>query len=110
VTPDKRLRVREAGPKQASKLLTAVEEASREEGGVDNITLNMAMRRHARAEAKAGSPAKAAKVVDRMLAIFTAKGLNPQVLQTIDFQAEETKEAIAAETGERAARSTTKEA
>ena len=108
VTPDKRLRVREAEPKVASKLLAAVEEASREEGGVDNITLNMAMRRHAGAEAKAGSPAKAAKVVDRMLAIFTAKGLNPQVLQTIRRQAEETKEAIAAETGEREARSTTK--
>ena len=99
LTPDKRLHVREAEPKDAAKLLTAVERASAapDDGGVDNITLNMAMRRHARAEARAGSPAKAAKVMDRMVSIFESKGLNPQVLQKIRMQAEATKESIADE-------------
>ncbi len=99
LTPDKRLHVREAEPKDAAKLLTAVEQASAapDDGGVDNITLNMAMRRHARAEARAGSPVKAAKVMDRMVSIFESKGLNPQVLQKIRMQAEATKESIADE-------------
>jgi len=101
LTGDKRLRVREAQPKDAAKLLSAVEQASAGEGGVDNITLGMAMRRQARAEARAGNPVKATKVMDRMVSLFEGKGLNPHVIQTIRRQAERTKEAIAAETGER---------
>lgn len=99
LTPEKRLHVREAEPKDAAKLLTAVEQASLapDDGGVDNITLNMAMRRHARAEARAGSPVRAAKVMDRMVSIFESKGLNPQVLQKIRMQADATKESIANE-------------
>jgi hypothetical protein len=99
LTPDKRLLVRKAEPKDASKLLSAVERTSATgDGGVDNITLNMAMRRHARAEAKAGSPEKAAKVMDRMVSIFESKGLNPQVLQKVRHEAEATKQAISEET------------
>jgi hypothetical protein len=99
LTPDKRVRVREAEPKEAARLLSAVERASAGDDGVDNITLNMAMRRHARAEARAGSPAKAARVMDRMVSIFEFKGLNPQVLDKVRSQAEATKDAIAGEAG-----------
>jgi hypothetical protein len=99
LTPNKRLQVREAEPKDAAKLLSAVERTSATgDGGVDNITLNMAMRRHARAEARAGSPEKAAKVMDRMVSIFESKGLNPQVLQKVRHQAEATKQEISEET------------
>ena len=88
--------MREAEPKDAAKLLTAVEQASAgaDDAGVDNITLNMAMRRQARAEARAGSPVRAAKVMDRMVSIFEAKGLNEHVLQKVRRQAEATKQAI----------------
>jgi hypothetical protein len=99
LTADKRVHVREAEPKEAAKLLSAVEQASAaaDDGGVDNITLNMAMRRHARAEARAGSPVKAAKVLDRMVSIFESKGLNPQVLEKIRTEADATKQSIADE-------------
>jgi len=100
IQPDKRVETRPPQPEEADQHLSAVEEASRGDGGVDNITLNMAMRSHARAEAEAGGPEQADKVLDRMLAIFTAKKLAPPVLQTIQRQAEETKAEIAAETGE----------
>jgi hypothetical protein len=96
LTPDKRLHVREAEPKDAVKLLAAVEQASaaNDDAGVDNITLNMAMRRRARAEARAGSPARAAKVMDRMVSLFESKGLNTQVMLKVRLQAEATKAAI----------------
>jgi hypothetical protein len=96
LTPDKRLHVREAEPGDAVKLLAAVEQASaaNDDAGVDNITLNMAMRRRARAEARAGSPARAAKVMDRMVSLFESKGLNAQVMLKVRLQAEATKAAI----------------
>jgi hypothetical protein len=55
------------------------------------------MRKHARAEARAGSPVKAAKVMDRMVSIFEAKGLRAPVLEKIRMQAEATKQSIADE-------------
>jgi hypothetical protein len=96
LTPDKRLHVREAEPKDAVKLLAAVEQtsAASDDAGVDNITLNMTMRRRARAEARAGGPAKGAKVMDRMVSLFESKGLNAHVMQRIRLQADATKEAI----------------
>jgi hypothetical protein len=99
LTADKRINVREAESKDAAKLLAAVEQASTGDAGVDNITLNMAMRRQARAEARAGAPAKAAKVMDRMVSLFEQKGVNPHVLQKIRGQAESVKESIADDSG-----------
>lgn len=99
LTADKELHVRQAKPKDSIKLLSAVEEASTGDGGVDNITLNMAMRKLARAEARAGSPEKATKVMDRMVGVFGDKGLNPHVMQTIGDQAEDTKRVISGEEG-----------
>ncbi|MGH2750612.1 MAG: hypothetical protein ACRDK3_07030 [Actinomycetota bacterium] len=98
LTVDKRLHVKEARPQESIDLLSDVEQASAGDEGVDNITLNLAMRRHARAEAKAGNLEQASDVMDRMVTIFEGKGLNPQVLQRVRQQAEATKAAIAAET------------
>lgn len=100
LTADKELRVRRAKPKESVELLSSVEQASTKDEGVDNITLNMAMRRLARAEARAGNPEQATKVMDRMVGIFTKKGLNPHVLQTVSREADATKAVIAAETGQ----------
>ena len=61
---------------------------------IDNITLNMVMRKHARAEAKAGHTDHAVGVMDRMISVFENKDLNPQVLQRIRQQAEATKSSI----------------
>jgi hypothetical protein len=94
LTAEKELLVRDAQPKEAIKLLSAVEQASTEEEGVDNITLNMVMRTLAGAEAQAGHPEKATKVLDRLLEVFGRKGVNPHVMQTIRDQAQATKAAI----------------
>ena len=95
LTPDKRLRLRKAEPRDAARMLAAVEESSIGDEGVDNITLNMVMRRQARAEAKAGNTQKATKVADRMVSLFKSKGVNPHVLGEVRRQAEETKKEIA---------------
>jgi hypothetical protein len=94
LSADKELRIREARPNESTELLAAVEEASIQGDGVDNITLNMAMRRHARAEAKAGNVDQALQVMDRMVSVFEDKELNPQVLQGIRQEAEATKASI----------------
>jgi hypothetical protein len=104
LSAEKKLRIRDAQPAESIKHLSAVEVASANNQGVDNITLNMAMRRLAHAEARAGHPDKAAKVMDRMVGIFSDKQLNPQVLQKVRGQAEATKQAIAAEAPEKRAR------
>jgi hypothetical protein len=78
-------------------MLSAVEKAAVENELIDNITLNMVMRKHARAEAKAGNVDRAAEVMDRMVSVFERKGLNPQVIQGIRQQAEATKSSIAEE-------------
>ena len=60
VTADKELKVVAARPDESITLLSAVEKASKGDEGVDNITLNFAIRRRAAAEARAGDPEKAA--------------------------------------------------
>ncbi|WP_049573533.1 hypothetical protein [Nonomuraea sp. SBT364] len=93
LTPGNRLRIRPPDPKQGVEQLTEV--ARR--GGIDNITLNMVMRRLARAEARQGDLPKANAVMDSMVATFAAKGLNPIVMGQIKRQAELTKAALSAE-------------
>ena len=56
LTADKRLRLRKAEPRDAARLLAAVEESSTEDEGVDNITLNMVMRRLARPRPRPATP------------------------------------------------------
>jgi len=91
LTAESELHVRSAKPEESIELLTPVEQASVQEEGVDNITLNMVMRTLARAEAKAGRPEQAVQVMDRMVQVFANKQLNPNVMQTISEQAEATK-------------------
>ncbi|WP_143590708.1 hypothetical protein [Thermoactinospora rubra] len=90
---DRRLRVRPPDPKESIEQLSAVVR----EDAVDNITLNMVMRRLARAEARQGDLDRAYAVLDDMVSIFEAKRLNPVVLGQIRQQAELTKTALQAE-------------
>jgi hypothetical protein len=91
------LQVRPADPTESVKQLSRVVDASSNGEGVDNVTLNLVMRRLARAEAKAGSPEKAAQVMDQMVEVFAKKGLNTLVLRRIRKQAEATKVALTGE-------------
>lgn len=94
LTVDRRLRVRPPDPAQGVELLTAV---TREAGAgslVDNITLNMVLRRLARAEARRGAPDRARAVLDRMVTLFEGRGINPIVLGRIKRQAEQAKAAL----------------
>jgi len=97
LSADKQLEIKEARPIESIDMLSAVEEAAVEDELIDNITLNMVMRKHARAEAKAGNVDRAAGVMDRMVDVFERKDLNPQVVQRIRQQAEATKASIAEE-------------
>jgi hypothetical protein len=97
LSADKQLEIKEARPTESIDMLSAVEEVAGERELIDNITLNMVMRKHARAEAKAGNVDRAAEVMDRMVTVFERKELNPQVLQRIRQQAGETKASIADE-------------
>jgi hypothetical protein len=93
LTADKRLRVRPPDPKQGIEHLTRVVQ----EATIDNITLNLVMRRLARAQARQGDLGRANAVVDQMVATFQAKGVNPVVMGQIRRQAELTKAALGAE-------------
>ncbi|MFI6734515.1 hypothetical protein ACIBI9_16425 [Nonomuraea sp. NPDC050451] len=93
VTAGKRLRVRPPDPKQGIEHLSQVAR----DASIDNITLNMVMRRLARAEARQGDLDRANAVMDQMVATFQAKGVNPIVLGQIQRQAELTKTALSAE-------------
>ncbi|NUW40383.1 hypothetical protein [Nonomuraea rhodomycinica] len=96
ITAGKRLRVRPPDPKQGVEQLSAVAREAASGGLIDNITLNMVMRRLARAEARQGDLGRAGAVLDRMVALFEDKGVNPIVLGGIRRQAEETKTALGA--------------
>ncbi|MET9247100.1 hypothetical protein [Nonomuraea sp. NPDC003709] len=93
VTAGKRLRVRPPDPKQGIEHLSQVAR----DASIDNITLNLVMRRLARAEARQGDLDRANAVMDQMVATFQAKGVNPIVLGQIQRQAELTKTALSAE-------------
>lgn len=93
LVPGEGLRVRPPDPKQGIRHLSRVVR----EAGVDNITLNLVMRRLARAEARQGDLGRANAVLDRMVATFQAKGVNPIVMGQIRRQAELTKAALGAQ-------------
>ncbi|MEV0203218.1 hypothetical protein [Nonomuraea sp. NPDC050691] len=97
ITAGKRLRVRPPDPKQGVEQLSAVAREAASDGLIDNITLNMVMRRLARAEARQGDLGRANAVMDRMVTMFEEKGVNPIVLGQIRRQAELTKTALGAE-------------
>jgi hypothetical protein len=91
---DKVVKVRQADPGESVNLLSSVVDDSTNEEGVDNITLNMAMRRLARAQKKAGDLEEAAATMDQMVEVFEEKQLRPDILQQIAAEAEAEKEAL----------------
>ncbi|MEV6156668.1 hypothetical protein AB0L53_40625 [Nonomuraea sp. NPDC052129] len=93
ITAAKQVRIRPPDLKQGIEQLTAVAR----DASVDNITLNMVLRRLARAEARQGDLDRANAVMDKMVALFQAKGVNPIVMGQIRRQAELTKAALSAE-------------
>ncbi|WP_271216166.1 tetratricopeptide repeat protein [Streptosporangium carneum] len=98
LTPDKELTVRQADTKESIQQLSVVTDLSANGKGIDNITLNQAMRRLARAQAKQGDLEEATAVLDRMVQLFAAKKLKAPVMDTIRTQAETTKAELIAET------------
>jgi hypothetical protein len=88
---DKVVEVREAKPGESVDLLSSVVDASTNGNGVDNITLNMAMRRLARAQKKAGDLEKADATMDRMVEVFEEKQLRPHILHEIRLEVEAEK-------------------
>jgi hypothetical protein len=90
------LTVREARPEESAEHLERVAEDSMGHDGVDNITLNYAMRRLARAKARAEGPDAGAEVLDRMVELFEGKKLAEPVLRRVREQAERTRAQIEA--------------
>ncbi|MGW6318068.1 hypothetical protein [Streptomyces sp. NPDC055099] len=91
---DGRLVVREPDIKESVQQLSAAINASTGDEGLDNITLNKAMRRLARVHAKDGNLVEADAVLNKMVDTFRGKGLPAPVQKTIKAQAEETRAAI----------------
>ncbi|MGW7086886.1 hypothetical protein ACWGH2_25820 [Streptomyces sp. NPDC054871] len=99
LAPDKSaLMVRPAAPEQAVGLLSPVVEASLHGNGVDNITLNMVMRRLARAHAKEGDTEQANGVLDQLVHYAESK-FRPHVVDAVRHQVDETRRNINAEPG-----------
>ncbi|MFB4307302.1 tol-pal system YbgF family protein [Actinomadura sp. GTD37] len=91
---DGRLHVRQPDTKQAVTQLTAAIDASTGPGGLNNITLNAAMRRLATIHAKAGDTTAADATLTRMVDHFRNQHVPAAVLTTIQAQADTTRETI----------------
>ncbi|MFJ9041073.1 hypothetical protein ACIRF8_31445 [Streptomyces sp. NPDC102406] len=91
---DGRLVVREPDIKESVQQLGAAINASTGDAGLDNITLNKAMRRLARVHAKDGNLTEADAVLDKMVRTFQGKGLPASVQKTIQAQAQKTRATI----------------
>nr|BFE87903.1 hypothetical protein GCM10020093_105040 [Planobispora longispora] len=78
ITADKELKIRRPDTKESIQQLTAVADASARGEGVDNITLNMVMRRLARAQARQGDLEQATGTIDKMVRTFESKQLRPR--------------------------------
>jgi hypothetical protein len=89
VQPDGQVSVRPPQPDQAEALLQPVVEASVAGQGLNNISLNRAMRQLARAQVEAGSPRAAQETLKQMVDIFSRKALRPHVTELIRAQAAE---------------------
>ncbi|MCX5536553.1 hypothetical protein OG785_39080 [Streptomyces sp. NBC_00006] len=89
-----RLAVREPDIKESVQQLSAAINASTGDEGLDNITLNRAMRRLAKVHAKDGNLLEADAVLDKMVATFRGKGLPAPVQKTIKAQADATRATI----------------
>jgi hypothetical protein len=88
------VRVRKANPDGAAELLAASVQGA-EACGVDNITINLATRRLARAQAAAGRRKEADKTLKDMVERFRRKNLKPHVMATIEAQVKATTASFA---------------
>ena len=90
ITAEKKSTERQPQPDESIRLLSSVVDASEKGMGVDNITLNVTMRRLARAHKRAGDEESARKTMDRMVHFFeNNQRLKPHVLRHIQAQAAE---------------------
>ena len=104
ITEDKSVTSRQPDTGKAIKSLTAVIEAStkpsKKAEGVDNITLNMAMRRLARAQERQGDLGKAEKTLDNLVSYFKDKvKVKPHVVAQIQKRTDELREEVRASEG-----------
>jgi hypothetical protein len=94
ITDDQQVSVRDPQPEVATKMLSAVIDASEGEGGVDNITLNMVMQRLTHAQIAAGDKKGARATIKRMSDTLPGKTARPHVKALIDSQIAALKEAL----------------
>jgi hypothetical protein len=84
---DKTMQTRKPKSAKSQSLLTQVVNESEGDAGLDNISLNMTMRRLAQVQIEAGEKAKAAETMKQMVSIFSGKKLKSHVLAVIKKQA-----------------------
>jgi hypothetical protein len=89
----KKLDIRPPKPADSVGLLSDVVNTSEKGDGVDNITLNMTMRRIARAQKEEGRTRAANETLDKMVNLFRGKGLKPHVMARIEEQANQERAA-----------------
>ncbi|WTW92505.1 hypothetical protein OG216_03550 [Streptomycetaceae bacterium NBC_01309] len=94
-----RIEVRQPDIKESVTQLTAAIEASTGDAGLDNITLNAAMRRLATVHAKDGNAAQAEAVLDRMVGHFRTLHVPRQVQRRIEGEADATRTRVRQLTG-----------
>ncbi len=87
MTPQKTMTVRKPQHKESIGMLSDVVDASEAGKGVDNITLNMAMRRMASAQKSLGDKKGAKETIERMVSFFEKKSVKPHVMRLIEAQA-----------------------
>ncbi|MGI5170640.1 hypothetical protein ACQEU3_40460 [Spirillospora sp. CA-253888] len=92
---DGRITVRPPDTKDATTQLTSAIQASTGPAGLNNIALGTTMRRLARVHAKAGDLELAEQDLARMVDYFRAQKLPAHVLDTIQAQADTTRDQIA---------------
>ncbi|TLS47091.1 hypothetical protein FE633_05945 [Streptomyces montanus] len=101
LSPDKaELTVRPPDPKSGIEQLSQVVKVSEQGKGVDNLTLNLATRRLARAYARQGDLEEANTTLDRLVRHFGAKKFKPYVVDAVRDQVDTTKARLTAEFGD----------
>ncbi|MFS8197887.1 hypothetical protein ACLVWQ_04290 [Streptomyces sp. CWNU-52B] len=100
LSPDKtELTVRPPDPKSGIEQLAQVVKVSQQGKGVDNLTLNLASRRLARAYARQGDLEEANTTLDRLIRHFDTPAYKPYVVDAVRDQADTTKAQLTADFG-----------
>ncbi|MEU9370118.1 hypothetical protein AB0D71_36665 [Streptomyces avermitilis] len=101
LSPDKTgLNVRPPDTKSGIEQLSQVVKVSEQGKGVDNLTLNLATRRLARAYARQGDLEEAGSTLDRLVRHFDTPAFKPYVVDAVRSQADSTKARLLAEFGD----------